>query len=200
MYKLSVREEAGAKIIKELTGRDAVVLVDPNLMLTKEQWLLISKTAIHKPNKPYLLTYFLGGICPENKEKIYSIARDKNLEVVNLEDLEDEVRYVADPAEFLDYINSSAIVFTDSFHGTVFSILFEKPFVVFDRIDNIQSMSSRIDTLLSKFKLDSRKWENVKNTDDIFNIDFSHVPEILEFERKKAIDYLKNALEVKDEK
>jgi len=43
MYKLSVREEAGAKIIKELTGRDAVVLVNPTLMLTKEKWLSISK-------------------------------------------------------------------------------------------------------------------------------------------------------------
>ena len=197
MPHISVREEAGAKIVKDLTGKDAIVLVDPTLMLTKEQWLSISKPALHKPDKPYILTYFLGETPPEIEEKIYFFS--KCYDIVNLADMEDENRYVADPAEFLDYINSSSLVLTDSFHGTIFSILFEKPFIVFNRIGNTPSMNSRIDTLLSKFHLDSRRWDNIRNADDFFKIDFSHVHEILEYERNKAIKYLKNALDIKEE-
>lgn len=62
MHRLSVREDAGAKIIKDLTGRDAPVLVDPTLLLTKEKWLFIAKEADNKPKKKYMLTYFLGGV------------------------------------------------------------------------------------------------------------------------------------------
>jgi hypothetical protein len=49
IHKLSVREDDGAKIIKDLTGRDAPVLVDPTLLLTKEKWMTISKEAVNKP-------------------------------------------------------------------------------------------------------------------------------------------------------
>lgn len=59
---LAVREEDGAKIIKNLAGREADVLVDPTVLLTKERWLDIAKATSNKPSKSYLLTYFLGGI------------------------------------------------------------------------------------------------------------------------------------------
>ena len=107
-------------------------------------------------------------------------------------------RYSEGPSEFLDYIASCELFLTDSFHGAIFSILFNKPFVVFDRIGNMPSMSSRIETLLSKFKLEHRKWERVMETGNYFEVDFSHVKPILEKERKKAYEYLKNALKIKD--
>jgi len=195
MEHISVREEAGAKIVKELTGKDVEVLVDPTLMLTKEQWLSIARPAKNKPDKPYLLTYFLGEISTETSKKINSIAKDNNLNILNLANIEDKERYIADPAEFLDYINSSEIFLTDSFHGGVFSILFQKPFIIFNRISKIPSMNSRIDTLLSKFKLENRKYENIKNKNDLFDMDFSHTAPILKVEREKALKYLKEALE-----
>ena len=64
---------------------------------------------------------------------INKTAKENNLEIVNLGSLNDLNRYSADPSEFIDYINSSTVFFTDSFHGAVFSILLEKPFVVCDR-------------------------------------------------------------------
>lgn len=199
MAHISVREDAGAKIVKKLTGRDVEVLVDPTLMLTKDQWLSISKSAAYKPDKPYLLTYFLGEITSNAREKINYIAKENNLVIVNMADIQDERRYIADPAEFLDYINSSEIFLTDSFHGVVFSILFEKPFIIFDRVSKTPSMSSRINTLLTKFDLIARRADNIKNNNDAFNINFSHVNKILEIERKKAINYLKEALNIKDD-
>jgi hypothetical protein len=192
---LSVREESGAKIIKELTGRDVPVLVDPTLMLTREKWLSIAKEDPYKPDKPYLLTYFLGEIPKGTRKRIKKIARDYNLEIVRLADTRDKKRYIAGPGEFIDYINSADLVCTDSFHGSVFSILMETPFIVFDRVGT--SMYSRIETLLNKFNLHSRQANYIKD-DEIFNIDFSHIPPILDEERKKALNYLKEALNVKD--
>ena len=195
--KLSVREAVGAKLIKELTGKEVPVVIDPTLLLTKEKWLSISKESDTKPKNKYLLTYFLGGIPFEHKEKIFKIAKDNNLDIVCLADIQDLKTYNTGPREFIDYINSASVFCTDSFHGAVFSILLEKPFIVFERIGSA-SMYSRIDTLLNKFELNSRKVENMSGGEDVFRIDFSHIPQILDVERKKSLDYLKNALEIKD--
>jgi len=144
------------------------------------------------------LTYFLGGIPPKYKKQIKKIAKVNNLEVINLADIRDKETYRTGPSEFIDYINSCSVFCTDSFHGAVFSILFEKPFIVYERMGSTLSMFSRIETLLKKFKLESRKAENIKSNEDVFNIDFSHVPAILEAERKKSYDFLKEALNVKN--
>jgi len=193
---LSVREDAGAKIIKQLTGRDAIVLVDPTLMLTRKKWLSIATAALNKPKQKYLLTYFMGEVSKDRRKKIKSVAIKNNLKIVNLCSIKDKSRYDADPGEFIDYINSASIFFTDSFHGTVFSILLEKPFVIFDREEKTPSMNSRIDTLLAKFKLESRKADNINLNSGIFEVDYSQVPFILEAEQKKTIAYLKNALDL----
>lgn len=198
MNFLSVREDTGAEIIKELTDRESTVLIDPTMMLNKEHWLNISKENIYKPEGQYLCTYFLGETFELHKKTIYKIAELKNLEVVNLGSLYDLDRYSVDPSEFLDYIACSALFMTDSFHGAIFSIIFEKPFIVFDRVGKLPSMNSRIDTLLTKFNLIDRKWESVKQSQDYFGVDFSHTGPIFEYERSKAFNYLKNALNIED--
>lgn len=196
MGSLSVRENAGAEIIKDLTGREATVLVDPTLMLSKEKWISLSKPAVHKPQKQYLLTYFLGEVSKENLKKIKQIALENKLEIVNLANTKDKARYAADPSEFIDYINSASLFLTDSFHGVVFSILLEKPFIIYNRAGSLPSMYSRIDTLLSTFKLSSRKLSEIKDNADIFKVDYSHIPQILEYERNKATRYLEKALNI----
>lgn len=197
IHQLSVREDDGAKIIKELTGRDAPVLVDPTVLLTKEKWLSIAKEASNKPKGKYLLTYFLGGIPDNYKKQIKNIVTENKLEVINLGDIREKETYRTGPSEFIDYINDCSIFCTDSFHGAVFSILLEKPFIVFERIGSA-SMYSRIDTLLNKFELNDRKAENMSWGEDVFDVDFLHIPTILAAERKKSMDYLKDALNIKD--
>lgn len=193
---LSVREMQGAKMIKDLTGRDATVLVDPTLLLSKEYWLSISREPQKAPKRDYLLTYFLGKVSREKYRAVQALARKNNLIIRNLASANDKYTYTSGPSEFIYLINSAAIFLTDSFHGAVFSIILEKPFIVFNRDGKMPSMSSRLDTLLSKFKFEHRKWDNMQRRNDIFTIDFSHVIPILEAERKKALDYLKHALNV----
>jgi len=189
---LSIREEAGAKIIKELTGRDAKVLVDPTMLLTNNHWKSIIEEDDFKPNNKYLLTYIIGDRLKKWNDQIYQIADDEDLEIVNLADVHDKKRFVAGPSEYLDYFSSAEVIFTDSFHGTIFSILFNKPFVVFERTSSC-NMISRLETLLNIFNFKNRFFDNLEY-EDILNINFLEVNEILYKERKKATKYLKNAL------
>lgn len=195
MNHISVREDAGAKIVRALTGREVPVVIDPTMILTKEKWLSISKESKAKPTKKYLLTYLLGGGAKEHKQKIKEISKKYNLEIVNLGDIKDVEHYTTGPSEFIDYINDASVFFTDSFHGCVFSMLLDTPFVVCNRVgqNSKTSMESRIDTFLDKFELQDRRYSNLENI-DIFECDYTRSNELLEVERKIAWDYLNNAI------
>lgn len=196
--KLSVREESGAKIIKELTGRKAEVVIDPTMLITKEQWLNIAKKSNNKPKNPYILTYFLGAISKDIEKKINKISKKYNLEIINLASMKHIEHYTNGPSEFIDYINSANLFITDSFHGCVFSLLLETNFIVCNRtsLDKKKAMNSRIETFLDKFKLNERRFENIDNIDKnkLFNYDYTQAIQILEIERKKSWDYLRSSL------
>ncbi len=194
MAFLSVREEKGAEIIQTLCVRKAEVLVDPTLVLKSEDWLKIATVAKNKPNKKYLLTYFIGAVSNKRLAVLKKMANDKQLELVMLNSLHDTERYAADPAEFLDYIRSASLVCTDSFHCIIFSMHFKSPFVVFDREGKSAPMGSRIDTLLGKFHFETRKQKLLEINNEYFDIKFTHVAKIMETERKKVFDYLEKAL------
>lgn len=194
MEHLSVREEAGANIIKLMTRRDASVVADPTMLLTKEEWLKIAKPAENKPKEEILLTYYLGQLPEETQKFIEQYAQKFNLKVVNLAKAREKEYYLTDPSEFLDYINSAKLFVTDSFHGAVFSILFETPFVVTNRAGSLPSMNSRIDTLLSTYKLEERHIQNIKG--NALEINYSYVRDIIRQERERAFKYLSTALTV----
>src|SRR5699024_3982219 len=102
MRSISVREKNGAEIVKTLTDRNVPVVVDPTLLLTKEDWLVITKTSKNKHEKDILLTYFLGEIPKSIQSKIKKYKRKYKLEVVNLANPKYKNHYFTDPAEFLD--------------------------------------------------------------------------------------------------
>lgn len=83
---------------------------------------------------------------------------------------------------------------TDSFHGCVFSIILNTPFVVFERKSKGKSMNSRIDTLLKLFSMQDRLADNVTFNSNLFEMNFNNVEPILEREKKRAKEFLKNAI------
>lgn len=190
---LSVREEAGANIIRDLLNRDAKVLVDPTMLLSKEDWLKISKFFNNKPSK-YLLTYILSDLNKEDEKSIKLFAKRNDLEIINLVDINSPRYYSVSPNEFIDLICNASLVLTDSFHASIFSILFQKPFLVFNRKDTSLSQVSRLNTLLNKFDYKDRLANNFTKLDnDVFEIKFSHVDSILTKEREKSIKFLEKS-------
>ncbi len=191
---LSVREDAGAKIIKELTGREASVVLDPTLCITAEQWAKISREPLHKPEKDFVFCYFLGNKNKKYCKFIENYARQKSYEIVDVCDVNDLRYYACDPTEFLWLLLHAKAVFTDSFHGTAFSINLQVPFVVFDRDEGGASMSSRIATLLQKTNLTNRHKDQV-SYNDIDKVDFLYAQSVLRAESDKELAFLQNALD-----
>ena len=132
------------------------------------------------------------------KEEIKKILNDKTSpsftieEIINILD-KNSIFYETGPSEFLYLEQNAFLICTDSFHSSVFSILFNRPFIVFNREDINKSMNSRIDTLINTFKLTNRNYEGKISLDNLSH-DYSEAFKILDIKRKEAIDYLKNSL------
>lgn len=196
-YKaISVREKVGKEIIEDVVGRtDVEVLVDPTMLLSAEEWDKVSKKPEQLKTERYILNYFLGELSEERKKEIQRIANENNCEVINILD-KNSPFYETGPSEFLYLEKNAFLICTDSFHSSVFAILYNKPFIVFDREDSHENMNSRLETLLSKFKLENR-WYKGHITDELLKVDYTEAYKILDTERKKSEDFLKRALDLK---
>lgn len=194
---ISVREDAGKNIVEDLTGRkDVEVLVDPTMLLTSKEWDKVSKKPKMLHSQKYILNYFLGELSQSRKEEINRVAKENDCEVIDILD-KNSPFYQTGPSEFLYLEKNAFLICTDSFHSCVFAILYNRPFVVFEREDNTVSMNSRIETLINKFQLENRIFKNSIIEENIKH-DYTNAYKILEQERNKSMKFLKKALESKE--
>lgn len=186
---ISVREDAGKRIVEELTGRtDVYVHVDPTMLLTAEEWDKVSKKPKQRIPEKYILTYFLGDVSEARRAAIENKAKELGCELVELMD-KNGPYYNNGPSEFLYLIKHAAMVCTDSFHGSVFSFLYERPFVIFDRAGSGENMSSRLETLCSKFGLGYCMVRGDEIPELPMTPDYSEGFAVLETERNRSKDY-----------
>lgn len=203
---LSTREVAGQKIIKDLIGRDATLVCDPTLLFNKVEWMSIQKEEPIIKGK-YIFCYFLGKniehrkFAERLKEKTgYKIVSLNHAdEYVKYSDMfADEAPYDVGPAEFLNMIRNAEYVCTDSFHGTVFSLINNVKFFTFRRYNSKSKVStnSRIDSLLGIVNLKERLINGDEDVEKEIEkkIDFENVNIKLEEFRNTSKEFLKNAL------
>lgn len=200
LKNISVREDKAKELLSKISKRnDIETLVDPTMLLESKQWDKIAKKPkqmhiIH--NKKFILNYFLGTVSDEITKKIEKFAEENNLYIINILD-ENDPFFKVGPSEFLYLEKHATFICTDSFHSSVFAILYDKPFLVFERVNNgWSSMNSRIDTLLSKFKLENRRFNGEKITKENLKHDYTEAYKILKEERNKSEKFLKKALEI----
>lgn len=203
---IALREQSACDLVYQLTGRKVPVVLDPTLLFTGEQWMHIQQ---EEPltNDKYIFCYLLGDN-PEQRELIKQIKQKSGLKIVALQQLDDyilsdegfadEAPYNVGPAEFLNYIRNAEYVFTDSFHCSVFSILYKKNFFTFSRFSETakQSTNTRVDNLLNLIGLSNKRMTPERTADDVidFPVDFRGVDKRLEKLRESSMEYLKNAL------
>lgn len=190
MRTLSVREKDSIPLIKELTGRDAMVHVDPTMLLDRNVYEQIEEKPPQGLPDKYMFVYFLGNVPKEYRDNINKLANNLGIEVVELSEMQGTKYYNIGPQHFLYALNHADYICTDSFHGSVFSILFEKKFSIFARQDNDECMNSRIETLVDTFGLNDRIAATMDIEEALKEIDYSRVKEILEKEREKSRIYL----------
>lgn len=188
---ISCREANGASFIERAICKKCEVVIDPTLYFDKEFWEKIIK-GVQVPSR-YILAYFLGEVTEEYKKKLENIKtklRCKDIIYINDESIElyDKIG----PQQFLYLIYHSEVICTDSFHGSVFSFIFEKPLIIFNRVG--ETMFDRILTLATTFKFNNRLIENL-NEDEILNCDYSKGKEILELKRNEFEQFILRFIE-----
>ena len=192
---ISVREEAGARIIKRLIGLDVPVLVDPVMMLSKQEWLRVAKKPFVDYSKPYVLKYYLG---EKSESEVDVWARENGYDVFTLMDRRSVNLYATGPGEFISLISNADLICSDSYHCIVFSIIFRKPFIVYDRQGKYNNMQSRLHTLLDKFAFQNR-WEKDVTEPYYLKCDYSQTDTILMEEQKKFMEYIAKVLSDREE-
>ena len=190
---LSVREKSGKRIIYDLTGREAEVLIDPTMAVDSSVWKKLER----KPNgintDKFVLSYTLGELSNQRNALIARVTNKYSYEHIAIFDNLKENKYLVGPREFLWLIHHAEIIITDSFHAAVFSILFQKPFITIKREGAPEAMYDRIRTLLGIFGLEICGEINI-DIEEIMSIDYSNCNRQLDVERKRFNDYLRKAL------
>ena len=196
---ISVREEQGKQIIENMIDRnDIEVLIDPTMLLDSKEWDAVSRKPKMIIKNKYILNYFLGNLSEQRKKEIQKIANDNDCEIIDILDPDSEF-YICGPSEFLWLEKNAFLICTDSFHSSVFAILFDRPFIIFEREDKIENMNSRINTLINKFKLTNRRYNGYNITKENLEHDYTEAYKILKQERIKSYKYLSKAIGIKKE-
>ena len=179
------------------------------MIFNREEWLE------YIPNMPiinenYIFCYFLGKVI-KYREEVKKFAKEKGYKIVLIPHLDDFVEYDetfgdirlynVGPEKFVNLIRNAEFIFTDSFHGTVFSLLNHKKFITFNRYEEgtKNSRNSRIDSLCSQLNIRNRRYTG--NIYDIEKeIEYKKIDERLDELRNDSKMFLKKALEKNEEK
>ncbi len=199
---ISIREKKHEDYIQSFADVKVETVVDPTLLLTKEAYApIISKTDLCE--EKYILLYFLTHD-PNAIDVGNMLAHKYGFKLIHyFADMPDRLFHAnsddfsfVGPEEFLWYVNNAELVFTNSFHGTVFSILFEKPFYTYTAK---REMLSRVIYLTEMIGLESRRLTGYMPPNDItLDINFHTAKEDLQKKRDEAISFLSTALDYKN--
>lgn len=192
---LSVREPSAKAVLQPLTDKPIQVNVDPTLLTGIEDWISVEKEYIPLVDKKYILAYFLYRPLDMN-EQLKCLHKKTGLPIVLIDtsafrNIYHQIIILdAGPQEFLWLIHHAQMIVTSSFHGTIMSILYGKPFVVY----NNPATPARIEQLLSLTKLKNH-WirSGTELKPELFNIsklDIETAKDAIKTEKEKSLSYL----------
>lgn len=188
---VSVREESGLKVFDDFNWnvKDPKVVLDPTLLLTKEDYnrILLSKNEMLKGK---IFCYVLD----KNEEtqcSISDIMSRLNKQIYEISDIQKGDSVLPSIEFWLSAIRDSDFVITDSFHGTVFSIIFNKPFVV---CLNKSRGNSRFVNLLEQFGLSDNIYSTTSDIKRIYNKDWTDINRIIKEKSDESKLFIINSI------
>ncbi len=198
---ISVRESIGAELIQSVSDKKVTTVCDPVLLLDKKEWAEIAVAPKYK--KPYILVYFLENN-HGSRDLIEYLHKTLGYDVVLLNEyIRDAIKpyhkaYGASPEEFVGLFMNAGFIYTNSFHGTAFATLFEKPFltaIAADQVNAVNNNDSRKIDYLKRIGLDNRLYTtDFPDKEMLLDVDYSKAKSrIIEF-RKSSLNYLIDAL------
>lgn len=195
---ISVREDIGHDLLKNICGLDSEVVLDPTLLHDSEYYVKFERK-VKKINGKFIFCYFLNSN-HNYADYIKNFAKENNLRVIGISCNKRDNSWMTclnntSASDFLYLIRNSEYIFTDSYHGSIFSILYKKKFWIFERFmkDDPVCQNSRIMQLQKYFNL--HNIVDKANFKFVFDVDYDFVENQLSLLRDLSISYLKNALE-----
>ena len=196
---ISVRERQGREIVKEITGKDVPVVLDPTLLLTGEQWGELAAAPAQK--QPYILCYFISDP-GEVGQRAQELHERTGWPIVQLAGIRralpgaETVVFDAGPREFLGLFRNAACVCTNSFHGSVFSMQFDRPFfTAMSPKEKAEPAYSRIYSLLSRLGCADRIVGMPDTAAADAEMDYGAIHQKLAEARAESAGYLRRAIE-----
>lgn len=194
---LSVREASAVPIIKDLTGKEPIVLTDPVFLLTRREWEAFVSHDLHER---YVLCYFLDALSASTIQQIERYCRSHKTKPVVFGPWNDSYceikteKMCGGPEMFVSLIANADCVFTDSFHALSFSLIMNTPFFIYKRnyahgIDQ----SSRVKALLEKMNM-AQYFE--PQASEAATWDFSNSNSVILKERNEMLEYLCSCLKI----
>lgn len=207
---ISVRNQHSREFVKKLIGDEPKIVVDPTLLweFDVNESNNIKNATI---NKPYILVYALGKEIDGTNKKVIERIKEKYGELkvysvsiptmkFNFDDYADQVFYDLGPLEWIELIRNAAFVFTDSYHGTLFSIKYHKPFLAYYteelRATRFIDMADRYG--INRFIINSIKQIDEKQSLN-FVPDFEKIDSMIEPQKKESIEYLNSVFKFNQE-
>lgn len=201
---IGVREETAKKVLERYIDDSVTVVLDPTMLISKETWAEVATDRL--VSEKYAL-YYAFSDCLKVRKRTASFCKKHGLKMVMIPYAKQEFNIndnVGDcirlksvgPREFLSAIKNADFVFTDSFHGAVFSIIFNRQFVVFERNKSGHvSMNSRLYDLLDIFHLKERLIKFTENMNfQLKVIDYNEVNAILKERRTASLSFLSDSI------
>ena len=189
---LSVRDENTYELVRRLTGRTPEIHLDPVLLADFSEQIVEKKDL-----QRYVVVYSYEKRMQDRldeAEAIQTFAHKRGLKTVSIGSFQPwtDVKIAASPFELLGYMKNAEYVVTDTFHGTIFSIILKKQFATLVR----QSNEQKLNDLLRRFDLQTRQLTQLDRLEDILTapVDFQLYEKVKSDERKRSLNYLRNAL------
>lgn len=207
-HQLSCRESSGVDIIEKLCGIKAELVLDPTQLICKEDWIEQFQLKKVQSHDKYVLCYLFDA--DKNCKKWYrqlakQVAQHYHAKVryipMSRAQQVNELKYgdaAYGPIEFMDLVYHAEFVITNSYHGFMFSLIFEKPFVVVRRNSSIfwSQFEKRFESVLEELDESQRLLGLGSAVDEtIYQIDYEKINKVLNKRRKESVNYLKKALE-----
>ncbi len=203
-FELSIRERNGQKWIKDLIGKDVPVLIDPTLLLKKEDYDEIASTKLKLPEK--YIFYYSPGYQKDISQLVSQISKKYNLPVIAFNSKtfhtkgmnfrsDFKLPDIENPSTYLQLIKNAELIITTSFHGTVFSSIYKKKFWTVKN-GGMFGDDDRVRTLMETLDLEDRMIpiEFNDSFDYLLSKDYTKYEKLLEIEQNKAMSYLVNSL------
>lgn len=204
-YRISCREQSGAQLVEKIIGRKVPVVLDPTLLFDQSQWRTWFPLK-YQIIPPYILVYCFGGISSSMRRQVETLSRREKMSIRYIlsprlsdtihENINGDLSY--GPEEYVQLFANASFIVVNGYHGLIFSLIFEKPFVLLhrDKQEHWGVHEQRMSDLLQNLGLENR----YINPDAIINdkfltLDYKNAREVIKIERNRSWEYLNEALQ-----